>query len=151
MSVVSMAELRTLVDDALAGRRPLAELRDYVFLVHDGEDVEVERSLHAVLPALEPYFLHEEAYGDPKARRRLRRLAESLALENVSPEKVIFALEFEEAKDAIAKRESGLVSSATLWSLLNNLSPIDFDVRKIERWASAHRNLGELDVRLLTD
>jgi hypothetical protein len=76
MNIVTMGALRNILDDVLAERRPLADLREYVFSVHEGEDVEVERSLQPIMPALEPYLLHEEASGDPRARARLGRLAE---------------------------------------------------------------------------
>jgi hypothetical protein len=149
MIVLTLAEVRIRVQEVLSGKRPLAALREYIFLVHEGEEVEVEVALNRLLPALEPYFLYEEACGDPDAAERLQRLAQVLALEDVSREHIVFALEFNEAREAVSKRQRGVITDATLVSVLSKLSPIEFDVAKVERWAFHHQRLGALDVRLL--
>jgi hypothetical protein len=45
MIVLTLDEVRNLVQKVLAGRRPLADLREYVFLAHEGEEVEVDVAL----------------------------------------------------------------------------------------------------------
>ncbi len=128
------------------GRTEFETVRQYVFRFYESEDeysvTETERQLFA---AIAPYLEYEEAFRDPERDRRMKRLLDALGPQTAVAERVIFALEFPTIEALTSKLDSGLIKRDVYEQQLAKLSPVTFNVKRVQLWARAH--LGEETIR----
>ena len=145
LNVLTLIELREVLERYLSDRGTFEELRRFVFQYYEAEkETELDEPLQQLFPVLAPYMEHEEAYRDSDREIRLRRLRLVLEDKEAIAERALFALEFQRIQDLTRRLKLGNIDRDTYNDQLKKLSPAVFDDRRIALWAYAHAD--EIDV-----
>jgi len=124
----------------LTGKTDFSVIREWVFDYYiSEEETGLDAAMDEVLWVLRPYLEWEEAVGDPKRQTRMERLYRLLASATTAfAERTVFALEFDEIQRLTKKLRDGLITREVYERKMGELSPGDYDVRRVIMWAQAH-------------
>lgn len=124
----------------LAGKADFSVIRAWVFDYYISEEEKgLDAAMDEVLWVLRPYLEWEEAVGDLKRQTRMERLYRLLASGTTAfAERTVFALKFDEIQRLTKKLRDGLITREVYQRKMGELSPGDYDVRRVIMWAQAH-------------
>lgn len=137
MKYLTLQDLLDQVQAYVCGAEEFRAVRRFVFQYFEAEqDFELSPELDAVFSVLLPYLHFEEACCDRDREGRMRRLCEQLTASDRLPvERSVFALEHAKILDLASRFGRGVIVKCVLEEQIAKLSPADFCVEQVIRWA----------------
>lgn len=144
---VSIKTILEKIHSAVLNKNGFEQLRNFIFdyfaAEEDDEYIFESESTKIVFDILGTYLEFEEAYNDPLANKKLKRLKTAIEIE-CSPEIVILAIYMDEISMLVNKLSAGMISEFIFERQLRKLSPIKVKWKKVLK-------LYELYSRLLSE
>ncbi len=151
MKTLTMTALIAMILSFLRDEKSFSVVRDFAYEYYESEtNCKLDSALHVLFPVLVPYLEYEEAFGDKDRRKKIQRLYQVLQLHNVRPEHAVFALNFDKIQQFHRKLENQLLTRYVYDEQLKKLSPADFNLEAVARWAKAHKTLDSMDESKMT-
>jgi len=130
-----------ILDEFISAKLEFSAVREFVFQFYDDEqEFIVDEKTEILITVLTPYLEHEESWGDTERYDRMKRIRTVLQSDSNLTERLIFALRFSEIKILTNKLKNGIITKHVYCEQIGKLSPIEYDVQIVCKWAACHMN-----------